>query len=216
MSGFGAPSLTITPTPTRAMFTRLPSAILPFLIRPSTAPGDRNVTSNASPPSIFFTRAPTVSFSIATLCPVCFSNSGASATTICLKAPAVSTLMSAATARLPVKAMAARSKAAAIRGLSVIFCLCCEITPDHRRLPQHDPREITDNARTTGNPDRASAPLLLCKTRMGAAHHYSLLSSSSDLSSGMKHRTGGLIPQCKKGSDPCCPTSSDSSLLAPL
>ena len=45
---------------------------------------------------------PTVAFSTITLWPVCFSNSGTSASSTCLKAPAVSTLISAAAAsRVP-------------------------------------------------------------------------------------------------------------------
>src|SRR5262249_55418139 len=55
-------------------------------------------TSKASPPSIRLVSAPTVSFWTVTLWPVCFSNSGTSASTTCLNAPAVSTLISAAAA----------------------------------------------------------------------------------------------------------------------
>ena len=45
MSGFGVPSLTTTPTPTRARFCRLPATNLPLPVRSSTARGrqDRDV-----------------------------------------------------------------------------------------------------------------------------------------------------------------------------
>jgi hypothetical protein len=98
MSGFGVPSLTTTPTPTRPRFTRLPAANLPLPARSLTAPGVSTATSKTSPPSIRLVSAPTVSFWTVTLWPLCFSNSGTSASTTCLNAPAVKTLSSAAAA----------------------------------------------------------------------------------------------------------------------
>src|SRR6185312_2194252 len=60
--------------------------------------GDSTSTSKLSPPSTRFCNWPTVPLSITTLFPVAFSNSGTKATTTCLNAPVVSTLISAATA----------------------------------------------------------------------------------------------------------------------
>src|SRR5262245_39478325 len=96
MSGFGAPSLTTTPIETVARLTRLLGTILPEAARPSTIAGVMIATSKASPDSIRFWRPPAVSLSTVTLLPVCFSKSGTSASTTCLKAPAVKTLTSAA------------------------------------------------------------------------------------------------------------------------
>src|SRR4026207_2064331 len=60
--------------------------------------GDSTSTSKVSPPSTRFCNWPTVPLSSTTLWPVAFSNSGTSATTTCLNAPVVSTLISAAVA----------------------------------------------------------------------------------------------------------------------
>src|SRR3954452_22882647 len=60
--------------------------------------GDSTSTSKASPSSTRFCNWPTVPLSTTTLWPVAFSNSGTSATTTCLNAPVVSTLISAAVA----------------------------------------------------------------------------------------------------------------------
>src|SRR6185295_17853653 len=93
---FGAPSFTTTPIETVARLTRLLGTILPEAARPSTMVGVMIATSKASPDSIRFCRPPAVSLSTMTLLPVCFSKSGTSASTTCLKAPAVRTLTSAA------------------------------------------------------------------------------------------------------------------------
>jgi hypothetical protein len=98
MSGFAAPSLTTTPTPTRARLARLPATSLPLLARASTAAGVSTARSNVSPPSIRLVSAPTVSLSTMTLLPLVRSKSGTSASSTCLKAPAVRTLISAAAA----------------------------------------------------------------------------------------------------------------------
>src|SRR5882724_4797092 len=60
--------------------------------------GDSTNTSKVSPPSTRFCNCPTVPLSTTTLWPVAFSNSGTKATTTCLNAPVVSTLISAAAA----------------------------------------------------------------------------------------------------------------------
>src|SRR6266567_5106600 len=60
--------------------------------------GDSTSTSKASPSSTRFCNWPTVPLSTTTLWPVAFSNSGTKATTTCLNAPVVSTLISAAAA----------------------------------------------------------------------------------------------------------------------
>src|SRR5262245_4440853 len=98
MSGLGAPSFTITPTPTLASSAFEPLAILPLVMKSSMPLGDRTSTSKVSPSSTRLVSWPTVPLSSTTLWPVAFSNSGTSATTTCLKAPVVSTLISAAVA----------------------------------------------------------------------------------------------------------------------
>ena len=118
MSGLAAPSFTTTPTPTRAKFFRLPAMNFPFFARSSTAVGVSTARSKPSPPSIRLMSAPTVSFSTVTLCPVCCSNAGSSASSTCLKAPAVSTLISAAPA--PRGAAAATSMIARLNTMVLI------------------------------------------------------------------------------------------------
>ena len=64
MSGFGAPSFTITPTPTRARLVRLNGATLLLAASSSIAAGLSTMTSKVSPPSTRLTRPPTVSLSM--------------------------------------------------------------------------------------------------------------------------------------------------------
>src|ERR1700692_4146154 len=96
MSGLFAPVFTITPTPTRARFVRLPEITLPPPVSLSTVSGVITTTSKLSPASIRFISAPTVSFSTETLLPLVRSYSGSSACTVDLNAPAVSSFSSAA------------------------------------------------------------------------------------------------------------------------
>src|SRR6266702_5889812 len=123
ISGRGAPSLTTTPTPTLASVARVPAAILSFLASSSMAAGVRTATSNASPPSIRLTSAPTVSLSTVTLWPVFFSKSGTIASTTCLNAPAVSTFTSAAVAddAAMIVAASVRAEATSLR-MTPLLC----------------------------------------------------------------------------------------------
>ncbi len=139
MSGTGAPALTMTPTPTRARLARLPSTSLPLPVRSLTAAGVSTATSKASPPSIRFLSAPTVSFSTVTLWPVCFSNSGSTASSTCLNAPAVKTLISAAaTPRGALSAMtttasvsnAVLMSASSLSGIIQQACSCERVARD--------------------------------------------------------------------------------------
>src|SRR5829696_5858444 len=96
MSGTGAPCLIETPMPTRANGL----ALLSTSLVPSSglmAPGGITTTSKYSPAATRRASAPAVSFSIVTLWPVFFSNSGTSSCATDLKAPAVRSLRSAAT-----------------------------------------------------------------------------------------------------------------------
>ena len=105
------PSRTPTPTPTVATLTWLCAISLPSLASASMTTGVITATSKASPPSMRFFRPPAVSLSTVTLWPVSFSKSGMSASTTCMKAPAVSTLISAPFAAEPKPAKNAISSA---------------------------------------------------------------------------------------------------------
>src|SRR5688500_13225264 len=97
MSGTGAPCLIETPMPTRANgLALLSTSLLPS--RGPMAPGGITTTSKYSPAATRRARAPAVSFSIVTLWPVFFSNSGTSSSATDLKAPAVNSFRSAAEA----------------------------------------------------------------------------------------------------------------------
>ncbi len=78
-------------------------------------------TSNASPLAMRLARAPAVSLATTTLCPVCFSNSGATAMTTDLKAPAVNTVISAADEAVPAsRAPSASHAAATLRNVAML------------------------------------------------------------------------------------------------
>ncbi len=93
IAGLGAPVLTATPMPTRARFTTLSPTTRPSAANGLSPPGVSTSTSNVSPPLMRLTSAPAVSLSTTTLWPVRASNAGTIATTTCLKAPVVRTLM---------------------------------------------------------------------------------------------------------------------------
>src|SRR5260221_3814600 len=126
------PSLPPTPTPTRASATWLPAANLPFAVSWSIAAGPMTARSNASPSSMRLVSTPTVALSSVTLWPVAFSKSGTVASRISLKAPAVSTLISAAAAPAlpPSIATAPTSAVSRIRRIGLQI---------PRRLPQRAP-----------------------------------------------------------------------------
>jgi hypothetical protein len=108
--GARAPVFTATPTPTFASEVTLAASTTPCSASGFRPPGVRTRTSKASPPAMRLDKAPAVSFSTTTLLPVRASNVGAMATTICLKAPLVSTLMVSAWADTDASASAGTAR----------------------------------------------------------------------------------------------------------
>jgi hypothetical protein len=89
------------------------------------APGGITTTSKYSPAATRRARAPAVSFSIVTLWPVFFSNSGTSSSATDLKAPAVKSFRSAAEAgAMPAIARRAIRKARMIFSLDPLLRSC--------------------------------------------------------------------------------------------
>src|SRR6266545_6832441 len=97
MSGTGAPGRTATPSPTRPTSTRS-AATLPAPANSSSAAGGAITTSNASPPPMRLRISGVVLNAIFTSWPDCFRNAAAAALSPGSIAPALNTLISAATA----------------------------------------------------------------------------------------------------------------------
>src|SRR6266700_4042553 len=97
MSGTGAPGRTATPSPTRPTLTRS-AATLPAPANSSSAAGGAITTSNASPPPMRLRISGVVLNAILTSWPDCFRNAAAAALSPGSTAPALNTLISAATA----------------------------------------------------------------------------------------------------------------------
>src|ERR1700736_5930351 len=113
-------------------------------------------TSKASPPAMRLASAPAVSLSTMILSPDRFSKSGTSAVTTDLKAPAVSTLISAAEASAPpIRTPSARQDATRVR----IVVIPLRSTPFRSRLAHRDcalvaPQE-NDAGKQAASADRA-------------------------------------------------------------
>src|SRR5712691_8710014 len=97
MSGTGAPGRTATPSPTRPTSTRS-AATLPSLANSSSAAGGAITTSNTSPPPMRLSISGVVLNAIFTSWPDCLRNAAAAALSPGSIAPALNTLISAATA----------------------------------------------------------------------------------------------------------------------
>src|SRR6185369_3166356 len=115
MSGLGAPFLTPRPTPALPKGAPVSAATLPWPTSSSISSGPGITMSNASPAAIRRLSTAMTAKSIATLCPVAFSNCGASSSSAARVPGLAMSLSSAALAPKPVLYAVAASDIAAAR-----------------------------------------------------------------------------------------------------
>src|SRR5262245_39864841 len=120
MSGFGAPSFTPTPTPARAMSLRVPATTEPWRIASSMATSVMITTSAGSAASRCRV-TPTVPKLALSLWPVSFSKASLTSTTTAFTAPALSTLISAASTTL-VQTKTSTAHAISLTLMSSLLC----------------------------------------------------------------------------------------------
>src|SRR5438094_3434634 len=98
MSGNGAPCRTATPMAVRAISARVSATISPSVASLSSTVSVTMTTSVHSPDTIFCRISPAVPEVITIVCPVSWRNDSPSSVTMLFMAPALSTLISAASA----------------------------------------------------------------------------------------------------------------------
>src|SRR5262245_53009871 len=147
MSGFGAPSLMPTPTPARAMSLRVPATTDPRRIASSIATSVMITTSAGSAASRWRV-TPTVPKFALSLCPDSFSKASLTSTMTAFTAPALRTLISAASPTL----VQTKTNIAHAISLTLISSLLCDLDDArfHRLEPIGHQRIVTGHDQPPG------------------------------------------------------------------